>query len=190
VDAFDTLLRFTGADWRPERTDVADVAVAPSGDLWALSRAAEPQGRTVLHRAEGEGAGWTETQIRAERIAIGPDGAPWIVTRAGEAQRLAGAAWTTEARNVRDIAFGPRGEVWVASRRGGRIYRRLAGEAAWRRAEGVAQRLAVTADGAVWAITPLGQVAVGVVAEPPAAAEGDGPPAPSAPGMSKEAKAG
>ncbi|MBS0558895.1 MAG: hypothetical protein JSR21_02465 [Proteobacteria bacterium] len=175
VDAFGTLLRFTGTDWRPERGQVAQIAVGASGALWGLARAAGPHGGAVLHRASPD-ADWTEAGAQAERIALAPDGTPWIVTPAGEALRREGEAWTRQARNVRDIAIGPRGEAWVASRRGGRIYRRMPGEAAWRRAEGVAHRLAATPDGAVWAITPLGHVAVGVVAETPQAAEGDGPP--------------
>jgi hypothetical protein len=171
ADALGTLLRFTGNDWRIVGSGVHDVALDGAGGVWALSGERHADGRAVLHRpppenddTDAEWPDWTRDAMRAERIAVAPDGTPWIVTGSGAALRRDGAAWLHEAENVRDIAFDSHGRVWVVSLRGSRLYRRDAAGQGWRRAEGIADRIAVARDGSVFAITPHALVAVGRVA--------------------------
>jgi hypothetical protein len=167
VDAFGTLLRFTGTDWHVEHAGVCDVAVSPQGAVWALSKEVVQTGHTVLHRpprAAGHAApAWIDDKtVHAQRIAVAPDGTAWIVSNMAMAMRYDphGKKWITEASNVRDVFVDAEGGVWVVSQRGRRIYRRATPDDGWQRADGVAERLVVQPGGMVWAVTPTGGVAV------------------------------
>jgi hypothetical protein len=163
VDAYGTLMRFTGTDWRVVRDGLHDVAIAPDGAVWALSDTSTADGRAVLHRAapaHGEDAPeWTEDTMHAERIAVAPDGTAWVVTKTGEAMRRDGAAWAQQAINVHDVAVDGHGRVWVVSRQGRRLYCRARQADGWVRGDGVADRVVPQPGGLLWAVTPQGFVA-------------------------------
>jgi hypothetical protein len=121
-----SLDHFDGTRWvhespidgsRPD--DVAGLAVAPNGDLWAVGAGGDPPGWSVAHY---DGATWT-TQRAADGlaeqgypggIAIPPDGSLWVSTERSLV-RFDGGRWNLRfaGYGFNDLSFAPDGTLWA-----------------------------------------------------------------------------
>jgi len=121
-----SLDQFDGTRWvhespldgaRPD--DVAGLAVAPNGDLWAVGGGGDPPGWSVAHY---DGATWTaihSSDNLAEQsyvggFAIAPDGSLWVSTGWGLG-RFDGERWSLRfaGYGFSALSFAPDGALWA-----------------------------------------------------------------------------
>jgi len=153
---------------------ISSLACAPNGDLWVgtISQGLlrlRADGFTRFTKEDGIGSRLTD-QITG--LAVDASGTVWAATNGGGLSRYDGAAWTTlrdpedglPSNYVSDVAVAADGGVWIALNNGpafpgdpgGPGLARYAGGVISPAAGGPQQvgRLAVAADGRVWATAP------------------------------------
>lgn len=102
---------------------------------------------------------WRRMSGSFVRIAAAEGNRPWAINADGEVYRYNGLWWESRETGVQDVAANAAGDVVIAMADGS-IFEWYALRSEWRPLDGVARRLALGSDGAIWAIRPDGGLGV------------------------------
>ncbi|GAB6051472.1 hypothetical protein JCM17960_02920 [Magnetospira thiophila] len=153
VNADGVVYRYNGLWWENKDTGVADVAADTQGHVYIAKHNGEIKQWYALRNE------WRPVSGVAQRLALSPGGDLWAVAPDGSIHRFDGKTWHTMPGRAHDIAVGGTDVIMIADREGGLRTWSGAGKQ-WIAVPGIVgvQSVAVTPDGASWAIVSGGTI--------------------------------